>query len=72
VATHSEGSLGTALAKLTAKGGEPLVRKGVDMAMRMMGEQFVTGETIGEALNNARRLKRRAFAIPTTCWARPH
>jgi RHH-type proline utilization regulon transcriptional repressor/proline dehydrogenase/delta 1-pyrroline-5-carboxylate dehydrogenase len=50
VATHSEGSLGTALAKLTAKGGEPLVRKGVDMAMRMMGEQFVTGETIAEAL----------------------
>ena len=61
VATHSEGSLGTALAKLTAKGGEPLVRKGVDMAMRMMGEQFVTGETIGEALNNARRLEAQGF-----------
>ena len=61
VATHSEGSLGTALAKLTSKGGEPLVRKGVDMAMRMMGEQFVTGETIGEALNNARRLEAQGF-----------
>ncbi|MEG1680864.1 MAG: proline dehydrogenase family protein, partial [Stenotrophomonas sp.] len=61
VATHSEGTLGTALAKLTAKGGEPLVRKGVDMAMRMMGEQFVTGETIGEALNNARRLESQGF-----------
>ena len=61
VATHSEGTLGTALAKLTAKGGEPLVRKGVDMAMRMMGEQFVTGETIGEALTNARRLESQGF-----------
>ena len=61
VSTHSEGSLGTALAKLTAKGGEPLVRKGVDMAMRMMGEQFVTGETIGEALKNARRLEAQGF-----------
>ena len=61
VATHSEGTLGTALAKLTAKGGEPLVRKGVDMAMRMMGEQFVTGETIGEALHNAKRLEAQGF-----------
>jgi RHH-type proline utilization regulon transcriptional repressor/proline dehydrogenase/delta 1-pyrroline-5-carboxylate dehydrogenase len=31
---------------MIGKGGEPLIRKGVDMAMRLMGEQFVTGETI--------------------------
>ncbi|WP_370682018.1 trifunctional transcriptional regulator/proline dehydrogenase/L-glutamate gamma-semialdehyde dehydrogenase [Comamonas sp. GB3 AK4-5] len=61
VATHSEGSLGSALARLTAKGGEPLVRKGVHIAMRMMGEQFVTGETIGQALANARRLEAQGF-----------
>ncbi|MBK6866591.1 MAG: trifunctional transcriptional regulator/proline dehydrogenase/L-glutamate gamma-semialdehyde dehydrogenase [Burkholderiales bacterium] len=54
VATHSEAGLGNALRRLTAKGGEPLIRKGVDMAMRMMGEQFVTGETIAEALQHAR------------------
>jgi RHH-type proline utilization regulon transcriptional repressor/proline dehydrogenase/delta 1-pyrroline-5-carboxylate dehydrogenase len=42
-------------------GGEPLIRKGVDMAMRMMGEQFVTGETIAEALANARRARREGF-----------
>ena len=29
------------------------------MAMRMMGEQFVTGQTITEALRNARRLEQR-------------
>ena len=46
VATHSEGGLKDALRRLTARGGEPLIRKGVDMAMRLMGEQFVTGETI--------------------------
>ncbi len=61
VATHSEGSLSTALMRLTAKGGEPLVRKGVDMAMRMMGEQFVTGETIQQALSNARTREAQGF-----------
>jgi RHH-type proline utilization regulon transcriptional repressor/proline dehydrogenase/delta 1-pyrroline-5-carboxylate dehydrogenase len=61
VSTHSEGSLSTALMRLTAKGGEPLVRKGVDMAMRMMGEQFVTGETIAQALANARTREAQGF-----------
>ena len=61
VATHSEGSLGYSLSRLTAKGGEPLIRKGVDMAMRMMGEQFVTGETIDEALRHARTMEAEGF-----------
>ncbi|TFZ05085.1 trifunctional transcriptional regulator/proline dehydrogenase/L-glutamate gamma-semialdehyde dehydrogenase [Ramlibacter rhizophilus] len=52
-ATHSESGLGAALGKLLARGGEPLIRKGVDLAMRLMGEQFVTGETIEEALRRA-------------------
>jgi RHH-type proline utilization regulon transcriptional repressor/proline dehydrogenase/delta 1-pyrroline-5-carboxylate dehydrogenase len=55
VATHSEAGMGSTLSNLVRKGGEPLIRKGVDVAMRMMGEQFVTGETIEEALANARR-----------------
>ena len=61
VATHSEGSLGSSLSRLTAKGGEPLIRKGVQIAMRMMGEQFVTGETIDEALHNARTMEAEGF-----------
>ena len=60
-ATASENGLGAALTRLIARGGEPLIRRGVDMAMRMMGEQFVTGQTIGEALRNARRLEARGF-----------
>ncbi len=62
VATHSESGLKEALRRITARGGEPLIRKGVDVAMRMMGEQFVTGETIREALANARRLESRGFS----------
>ncbi|WP_420824215.1 trifunctional transcriptional regulator/proline dehydrogenase/L-glutamate gamma-semialdehyde dehydrogenase [Variovorax gossypii] len=61
VATHSESSLSAVLTRLIGKGGEPLIRKGVDMAMRMMGEQFVTGETIAQALGNARELEAQGF-----------
>jgi RHH-type proline utilization regulon transcriptional repressor/proline dehydrogenase/delta 1-pyrroline-5-carboxylate dehydrogenase len=59
--TSSGTSLSTALTKLIAKGGEPLIRKGVDMAMRMMGEQFVTGQTIAEALANSRQWEAQGF-----------
>ena len=61
VATHSEAGLSTTLTRLIGKGGEPLIRKGVDMAMRMMGEQFVTGETIAQALDHAKRLESEGF-----------
>jgi RHH-type proline utilization regulon transcriptional repressor/proline dehydrogenase/delta 1-pyrroline-5-carboxylate dehydrogenase len=61
VSTHSETGLGAALGRLTARGGEPLIRRGVDMAMRMMGEQFVTGETIAQALSHARTMESQGF-----------
>ena len=53
--------LGSALSRLLARGGEPIIRKGVDLAMRMMGEQFVTGQTIAEALSNSRKMEARGF-----------
>lgn len=55
VATHSEASLGSALTRLIAKGGEPLIRKSMDIAMRLLGKQFVTGETIKAALQNSQK-----------------
>jgi len=61
VSTHSESGLSSALARLIGKGGEPLIRKSVDRAMRLMGEQFVTGETIAEALANARPREAQGF-----------
>jgi RHH-type transcriptional regulator, proline utilization regulon repressor / proline dehydrogenase / delta 1-pyrroline-5-carboxylate dehydrogenase len=60
-ATHSEGGLSAALTRLVVKGGEPLIRHGVNLAMRLMGEQFVAGQTIDEALANSRRLEARGF-----------
>jgi RHH-type proline utilization regulon transcriptional repressor/proline dehydrogenase/delta 1-pyrroline-5-carboxylate dehydrogenase len=61
VSSSSEGGLGSALARLIAKGGEPLIRKGVDVAMRMLGNQFVTGQTIDEALKNSRDNEARGY-----------
>ncbi|WP_394559530.1 trifunctional transcriptional regulator/proline dehydrogenase/L-glutamate gamma-semialdehyde dehydrogenase [Aquipseudomonas alcaligenes] len=61
VATHNEAGLSSSLNRLIGKSGEPVIRKGVDMAMRLMGEQFVTGETIGEALANATSMESRGF-----------
>jgi RHH-type proline utilization regulon transcriptional repressor/proline dehydrogenase/delta 1-pyrroline-5-carboxylate dehydrogenase len=61
VGTSSESGLGSALTRLIAKGGEPLIRKGVDLAMRMLGNQFVTGQTIGEALKNSRDNEMRGY-----------
>jgi RHH-type proline utilization regulon transcriptional repressor/proline dehydrogenase/delta 1-pyrroline-5-carboxylate dehydrogenase len=61
VSSSSEKGLGSALTRLIAKGGEPLIRKGVDMAMRMLGNQFVTGQTINEALKNSRDNETRGY-----------
>src|SRR5262245_15401511 len=63
VETRNEGTLEQALASLVRKGGEPLIRKGVDVAMRLLGRQFVTGRTIGEALENAREREARGYTF---------
>src|SRR5476651_51614 len=60
-ATHSERGLSAALTRLVAKGGEPLIRHGVNLAMRLMGEQFVSGQTIEEALANGRSHEAKGF-----------
>jgi RHH-type proline utilization regulon transcriptional repressor/proline dehydrogenase/delta 1-pyrroline-5-carboxylate dehydrogenase len=62
VATHGDAGLSTTLVRIVGRGGEPLIRKGVDLAMRMMGEQFVSGQTIADALTQARRREARGFS----------
>lgn len=57
----SEDGLGAALTRLISKGGEPLIRKGVDLAMRMLGSQFVAGQTIDEALSNSREHEKHGY-----------
>jgi len=59
--TPQQKSLSSLLTGLLARSGRGIIRKAVDVAMRMMGEQFVTGETIDEALKNAERLEEKDF-----------
>lgn len=61
VSTHNEKELSGTVSKIIGKGGEPVIRKAVDMAMRLMGEQFVTGETIADALSNAKKFEAKGF-----------
>lgn len=59
--TPKANSLSGVLTGILARTGRGIIRKAVDVAMRMMGEQFVTGETIDEALSNAERLEEQGF-----------
>jgi RHH-type transcriptional regulator, proline utilization regulon repressor / proline dehydrogenase / delta 1-pyrroline-5-carboxylate dehydrogenase len=61
VDSRSDSAMEQALSSLLRKGGEPLIRKGVDLAMRLLGKQFVTGRTIDEALDNARPRMARGY-----------
>lgn len=49
--------IGGYLKRLTSKAGEPVIRQAVAAAVRIMGEQFVLGRTIGDALTRAQREK---------------
>ena len=55
------GSRGGALKGLVARMGEPAIRAAVGVAMQRMGEAFVLGRDIGEALRRADRGVNRAF-----------
>lgn len=57
----NETGLTAALTRVIARFGEPVIRQGVNLAIRMMGEQFVTGETIEEALARAQPTEARGF-----------
>ncbi|MFT4192507.1 MAG: bifunctional proline dehydrogenase/L-glutamate gamma-semialdehyde dehydrogenase PutA [Comamonas sp.] len=53
--------LAQALSSALRKGGEAAVRAGVAYAMSLLGRQFVTGQTIGEAIVQARGRERRGY-----------
>ncbi|HLO62477.1 MAG TPA: trifunctional transcriptional regulator/proline dehydrogenase/L-glutamate gamma-semialdehyde dehydrogenase, partial [Azonexus sp.] len=61
VATQQEDTLGSALSRLIARGGEPLIRRAVEFAMTVLGQQFVMGESIVQALERSRGNAARGF-----------
>jgi RHH-type proline utilization regulon transcriptional repressor/proline dehydrogenase/delta 1-pyrroline-5-carboxylate dehydrogenase len=57
----SESEQASALKRLLARAGEPFVRQAVGAAMRLMGEIFVMGRTIGEAIKRMEKKENSGF-----------
>ena len=62
--------LGSLVQRLIGRSGEPVIRQALRQAMRILGDQFVLGETIEAALENAEEEASQAIASLSTCWAR--
>ena len=58
---HSTAGLAASLTGLLRRGGAPLVRRAADLAVRLMGRQFVTGQTITDALDHAEPREARGY-----------
>lgn len=56
-----EGERQSALRRLISRAGEPFVRQAVGAAMRMMGEIFVMGRTIDEAMARMAKPENKGF-----------
>jgi RHH-type proline utilization regulon transcriptional repressor/proline dehydrogenase/delta 1-pyrroline-5-carboxylate dehydrogenase len=57
----AEGGLEGVLARVVARGGEPIIRQAVREAIRILGRQFVMGRTIAEALDRARPAEAKGY-----------
>ncbi|WP_294034684.1 bifunctional proline dehydrogenase/L-glutamate gamma-semialdehyde dehydrogenase PutA [uncultured Moraxella sp.] len=57
----TSGGLGSALTRVLQKGGAPFIRAGVNHAMKILGKQFVTGQTIEEALANGKEREKLGY-----------
>ena len=56
-----EGARQSTLRRLISRAGEPFVRQAVGAAMKMMGEIFVMGRTIDEALRRMKKPEHQGF-----------
>ncbi len=63
ISPHHTSGLKKSLKTLIARGGEPLIRKTVAHAMKVLGKQFVMGRTIQEALKNATPLEKQGYSF---------
>jgi RHH-type proline utilization regulon transcriptional repressor/proline dehydrogenase/delta 1-pyrroline-5-carboxylate dehydrogenase len=57
----SDSEQASALKRLLARAGEPFVRQAVGAAMRLMGEIFVMGRTIDEAIRRMEKSENKGF-----------
>ncbi len=57
------GKMAAATKSVLDKLGEPVIRASVGQAMRIMGEHFVLGEDIDEAMNNAKKFASKGYSF---------
>ncbi len=58
---QQEGNAGSVLNRLVNKMSEPVIRKAMNQAMKIMGHQFVLGRTINEALDKGRKPRQGGY-----------
>ncbi len=61
VLEDGEGGIEGTLRSMIRRLGEPVIRKAVSAAMREMGEQFVLGRTIAEAMKRGRDFTKKGY-----------
>ncbi|RWC61228.1 bifunctional proline dehydrogenase/L-glutamate gamma-semialdehyde dehydrogenase PutA [Mesorhizobium sp.] len=61
VLDEGEGGIEGTLRSMVRRLGEPVIRKAVAAAMREMGEQFVLGRTITEAVKRGRQMTQKGY-----------
>ncbi|MER9326433.1 bifunctional proline dehydrogenase/L-glutamate gamma-semialdehyde dehydrogenase PutA [Mesorhizobium sp. M0488] len=61
VLEEGEGGIEGTLRAMVRRLGEPVIRKAVAAAMREMGEQFVLGRTIAEAIKRGRPMTQKGY-----------
>lgn len=59
--SSNEQSAGQAVNRLVNKLSEPVIRKAMHQAMKVMGHQFVLGRSIAEAQNNGKSMRDKGF-----------
>ncbi|MDT9587659.1 MAG: trifunctional transcriptional regulator/proline dehydrogenase/L-glutamate gamma-semialdehyde dehydrogenase [Candidatus Arsenophonus melophagi] len=62
VDSYNETKLISAIYRIMHKSTKPMIRQAMNMAMRLMSKQFITGETITQALNNAHKIENQGFS----------
>jgi len=58
---NARGDIGGYLKKLVTRSGEPVIRQAMLQAMKILGRQFVMGQTIGESLSRATADNRHGY-----------
>jgi RHH-type proline utilization regulon transcriptional repressor/proline dehydrogenase/delta 1-pyrroline-5-carboxylate dehydrogenase len=61
LADGASSSVSSLLKRMVVRSGEPVIRQAMRQAMRVMGDQFVLGRTIKEALSRAAPLEAKGY-----------